>query len=366
MLEIKPVKSYEPPKIPTFDEDNSAMLKKLPNRWKRNAKVLACIGIMGTVTLASLVFPSANAQSLMENGEQSGHIAPISDGITVTLNGEAIEFDVPPMIVNDRTLVPFRAIFEALGMWVEWDGAMVYGISEDSVIVLWINSAIAAVNDRIVELETPPIIYNDRTMIPLQFIAEATGVTIEWDEGTRTVEITSENERRNINREISESDLSIRFHHGGANIPFYLVHMTEQETLGIIREQLENAGLNLGDTPFDYVADGFSIDLFDSELRVGVSQIDWRASEMSPFLWSGRVSDRVAAEFAEQTDIPIGVFYTPTKDLGRIWMLNWNGEATFGVMPTLEEIAEARTTLENDITNQVNEFIDFLRSEGIL
>ena len=52
MLEIKPVESYEPPKIPKFGEDNPAILRKLPKRWKNNAKVLAYIGIIGTVTLA--------------------------------------------------------------------------------------------------------------------------------------------------------------------------------------------------------------------------------------------------------------------------------------------------------------------------
>jgi len=52
ILKIEPVESYSPPKIPTFDDDNSAMLKKLPSRWQRNAKVLACIGIAGTIMLA--------------------------------------------------------------------------------------------------------------------------------------------------------------------------------------------------------------------------------------------------------------------------------------------------------------------------
>ena len=41
--------------------------------------------------------------------------------IQVILNGERLEFDVPPQIINDRTMVPMRAIFEALGMEVEWN-----------------------------------------------------------------------------------------------------------------------------------------------------------------------------------------------------------------------------------------------------
>lgn len=52
-------------------------------------------------------------------------VCPISgyaEGIKVTLNGEQIQFDQPPVVINDRTLVPVRAIFEAMGCTVLWDG----------------------------------------------------------------------------------------------------------------------------------------------------------------------------------------------------------------------------------------------------
>lgn len=50
--------------------------------------------------------------------------APVtaSEEITVCLNGTPLEFDVPPQLINDRTMVPMRKIFEALGAAVDWNG----------------------------------------------------------------------------------------------------------------------------------------------------------------------------------------------------------------------------------------------------
>ena len=51
-LSIDPVETYEAPEIPVFGSDNSALLKKLPTRWQKNAKIVACIGIAGTLALS--------------------------------------------------------------------------------------------------------------------------------------------------------------------------------------------------------------------------------------------------------------------------------------------------------------------------
>ena len=50
-LDVSPVEEYEAPDIPTFEDNNPAMLKKLPSRWKKNAKIIACVGIIGALTL---------------------------------------------------------------------------------------------------------------------------------------------------------------------------------------------------------------------------------------------------------------------------------------------------------------------------
>ena len=102
-------------------------------------------------------------------------------------------FDVSPMIIGDRTLVPFRAIFEALGMTVEWDNdrRVAIGTKDNLVIEIPIDSVIVFVNGEPIELEVPAILYNDRTLVPLRFIAEASGAEVEWDDDTRTVLIST-------------------------------------------------------------------------------------------------------------------------------------------------------------------------------
>jgi len=77
-LRINPVESYNAPKIPTFSDDNSAMLKKLPSRWQKNAKVLALVGLAGAMTLTNFAAaPFAQAQP-EQNTAESGIVASYS------------------------------------------------------------------------------------------------------------------------------------------------------------------------------------------------------------------------------------------------------------------------------------------------
>jgi len=115
--------------------------------------------------------------------------------ISVELDGEQLEFDVPPMIVNDRTMVPFRAIFEALEMEVEWDDVnrVAIGENENFRIELPIGSYTAYVNGEPVALDSPAMIYGGRTLVPVRFIAEATGANVDWNPETQTVMISTTN-----------------------------------------------------------------------------------------------------------------------------------------------------------------------------
>ena len=101
--------------------------------------------------------------------------------ISVLLNGERLVFDVAPIIVENRTLVPFRAIFEALDMDVDWndDTRTAIGTSDNITIELPIDSTTATVNGEAVALDVPAMLYNARTMVPLRFIAESTGADVE-------------------------------------------------------------------------------------------------------------------------------------------------------------------------------------------
>lgn len=112
---------------------------------------------------------------------------------TVILDGQTLSFDVPPMIENGRTLVPLRAIFEAMGATVSWDDATktASAVKGETTVVLPIGSLAPTINGEVYKLDVPAKIVDSRTLAPLRFVGEAFGGTVEWDGTTRTITITS-------------------------------------------------------------------------------------------------------------------------------------------------------------------------------
>ncbi len=111
--------------------------------------------------------------------------------ITLTLNGEVLNSDVAPVIVNDRTMVPFRAIFEALNIEVNWSDALrkVYATSDGVTVILTVDSTKMLVNDEMITLEAAPFIMNDRVLVPVRAVCEALKCTVDWDGANRIVKI---------------------------------------------------------------------------------------------------------------------------------------------------------------------------------
>ena len=116
-----------------------------------------------------------------------------TNDIKVILDGKPLFFDVPPQMLNGRTLVPLRAIFEEMGASIVWDGVTqtVTATKGDTVVVLTIGSTSPTVNGRVVTIDQPGIVVDGRTLAPLRFVAEAFGGTVEWDGATNTASITS-------------------------------------------------------------------------------------------------------------------------------------------------------------------------------
>ncbi len=115
---------------------------------------------------------------------------PASD-IAVNLNGEWMQFDVDPVLMNDRTMVPFRAIFEALGCTVSWDDATqtAIGVRNGVEIELPIGFTRATVGGNGQVLDQPAVLKDGRTLVPLRFVSEALGAKVKWTDETQTVSI---------------------------------------------------------------------------------------------------------------------------------------------------------------------------------
>lgn len=111
--------------------------------------------------------------------------------VDLYVDNDLIETDTPPTIVDGRTLVPVRAIFEAIGATVEWDNntRTATGYRDGVVVSIQIGSTTAYVNGEARMLDVPAQIINDRTMVPARFISEAMGCEVSWYQDTQTVGI---------------------------------------------------------------------------------------------------------------------------------------------------------------------------------
>ncbi len=118
----------------------------------------------------------------------ANEVAPVA----VTLNGKTVDcasYGQEATIVDGRTLVPLRAIFEALGASVEWkqDTKTVISVLDKTEIKLTIGEKVLYKNGEKVELDVPALIMNNRTLVPARAVAESFGAEVKWDSKTRTV-----------------------------------------------------------------------------------------------------------------------------------------------------------------------------------
>ena len=119
--------------------------------------------------------------------------------VSVAVNGNAVDFsaydNILPYIENDRTLVPIRALAENMGFSVDWAGETrtVTVKGSDTEIVLTIDSDKATVNGETYTLDVPARITNDRTFIPLRFVSENMGATVDWNDADRSITIIKDN-----------------------------------------------------------------------------------------------------------------------------------------------------------------------------
>lgn len=119
-------------------------------------------------------------------------VSAADEGIRVYLEGSKIDFDVPPQTINDRTMVPIRAIFEAMGANVDWDDITQTAIStkDSTTVKMTLNSTTEYINDTAYTMDVTPVIINGRTLAPARYVAEAFGYYVNWDEMTQSVLIS--------------------------------------------------------------------------------------------------------------------------------------------------------------------------------
>ena len=118
-------------------------------------------------------------------------VAFANNEIKVAVDGEYVDFDVKPQIINGRTMVPLRAIFEALGAEVDWESytQTVIAIKDDIRVTATIGKTKMYINDEVRTMDVAPKIIGGRTMVPVRFVAEAFECEVDWDQEEKIVYI---------------------------------------------------------------------------------------------------------------------------------------------------------------------------------
>lgn len=96
--------------------------------------------------------------------------------------------DTEPIVLNGVTLVPLRGVVDKLGAEITWDGGTkIEVVKGDKKVNLTLNSDKAFVNDQEYTLASPAVVRGGRTLIPLRFVSEGLGLTVNWDAKTQSI-----------------------------------------------------------------------------------------------------------------------------------------------------------------------------------
>jgi hypothetical protein len=137
---------------------------------------------------------------------------PVSAQPSIVLDGKPMKFEVPPVVENGRTLVPLRAIFEALGATVKWDESTqtITAVKGNTVIKMTIGNTTAYTGNRPVILDVPGKLVDGRTLVPLRFVGESLGAQVQYDSDTETINLTSSMDQLTPKSPVSKQSTSIK------------------------------------------------------------------------------------------------------------------------------------------------------------
>ncbi len=133
----------------------------------------------------------ADWQEFKKVGEERIFWYNPKERIPVYLNNSEICFDIDPIIIDGRTLVPLRDVFEALGAVVTWNGETETATAQkgEIIVTVQIGADTMRKNNQIISIDVPAKLYHDRTFVPVRAVSEALEALVKWDNNERAVYI---------------------------------------------------------------------------------------------------------------------------------------------------------------------------------
>jgi len=271
--------------------------------------------------------------ALASSGVVKMQSATAAEPVTVYVNDRKITFPDAPAYIDDnnRTQIPMRFISEALGAKVDWDGP-----GQRATFKLDVDGGVARadfyIGDSVYYVIQPPgfkqerlmmdtvaVAENGRTYVPVRYVAEALGATVEWNSETKTVYITSVSPQK---EQESEPGGEPKYDNQGMMLAKY-ANECYQKWLDTLRITYKGEKVYLSYTIPDNLPEG-------TELRVWLScDVDHRKRDDHPFGWwyqthEMRAGDREAGKdyllpIPESGDVIKEMSYLPIED---IWYLS--------------------------------------------
>lgn len=155
--------------------------------WKKLLLTTLALGLLGATT----VYGEQVKMDLLYNGK---HHAYAAKEVKIEIDGKAmVPKDMPAVIIDGRTMLPMRQIAQELGCEVNWNEAakQIYVMRGSDIIVFTVDSKTGYENGKEFTMDVPATIVNDRTMLPVRALADALHLNIKWDDPNRIVSIQS-------------------------------------------------------------------------------------------------------------------------------------------------------------------------------
>ncbi|MHB8156089.1 MAG: stalk domain-containing protein, partial [Desulfocucumaceae bacterium] len=181
-----------------FTSENGLMWEELPGfRCEAGLMDIAYGNGLFMVAHAKGYIMACPASVIKESIKQKGQRREIINQartVIIALDGRKyIPIKVPVLMVNDRLMLPLREVLETLGANVLWDEARqsVIVIRGQALVSLRVGDNKAFINGNVVSINPAPELFSERTMVPVRFISEALGASVDWDESKYSLKITT-------------------------------------------------------------------------------------------------------------------------------------------------------------------------------